>query len=60
MHILCFTIGLNLFSIVLKVIIFHLSKELWILMSGILLGYDFSSQKDSSIVKHTKSKVKSF
>lgn len=60
MSILCSTTGLNLFSIALRVTIFHLSKEHWILTGGILLGYAFSSHKDSSIVKHTKSKAMSF
>ena len=60
MPILCSTTGLNLFSIDLQAIIFHLSKEHWILMGRILLGYAFSSHKDSSIVKHTKSKAMSF
>lgn len=50
MPILCSTSGVNLFFIA-----FIFSKNHWILMGVILLGYAFSSHKDSSTVNHTKS-----
>lgn len=54
------TADLNLSSLSLQLIIFHLYKEHWILMGKILLEYAFSCHKDSSIVNHTKTTAMSF